>query len=40
MYPIVKHSGGVNIAFFESDNDEIQKIFNLEEIIECENTES
>lgn len=40
MYPSVKHSGGVNIAFFESDNDEIQKIFNLEEIIECENTES
>lgn len=40
MYPSVKHSGGVNIAFFESDNDEIQKSFNLEEIVECENAES
>ncbi|WP_180117049.1 RES domain-containing protein [Acinetobacter sp. YH12096] len=40
MYPSVKHLGGVNIAVFESDNDEIQKKFNLEEIIECENTES
>ena len=40
MYPSVKHSGGVNIAIFESDNDEIKKSFNLEEIVECENTES
>ncbi len=39
MYPSVKHSGGVNIAFFESDNHEIQKIFNLEEIIECQDYE-
>lgn len=34
MYPSVKDAGGVNMAIFESDNSDIQKIFSLEEISE------
>lgn len=36
MYPSVKDVDGLNIAIFESDNDQIQKMFNLEEIVECQ----